>query len=322
MRKLLVAACILSFLAVALTAVNLLAPHRLAQAADRLPLISAVRIADRYDANRMAKVDEGGSLQVADQRLQFEQNDKAAAGSLKVSQQGPVAVGNFPPVQSVAGTVNVGNLLATQPVSGSVNVGNLPATQDVRVTNSSLPVSGTVNVGNLPATQQVQGTVNVANFPALQPVSGVVSLDNLPLDPDGRLLVSAPAARSPQLFALLEGVSVPGYRAGEGEPVVWVNSGYVDVRGFKQSRWYARHNLPSWAHTDLLITLGDSLDGVFDDSGRYCSDYPTTNGSSCDGPFRYLRGAVRYDLDGTGRPAGAPPLPSSAVVSLFLYAVP
>ncbi|MDP3064502.1 MAG: hypothetical protein Q8O40_15030, partial [Chloroflexota bacterium] len=140
----------------------------------RLPLISAVRIADRYDANRMAKVDEGGSLQVADQRLQFERNDKAAAGSLKVSQQGPVAVGNFPPVQSVAGTVNVSNL---------------PTTQDVRVTNSSLPVSGSVNVSNLPSTQQVQGTVNLGNLPAVQdarivnasvPVSGTVNVANLP----------------------------------------------------------------------------------------------------------------------------------------------
>ncbi|MDP3064443.1 MAG: hypothetical protein Q8O40_14730 [Chloroflexota bacterium] len=211
MRKLLVVACILSFLAVALTAVNLLAPNRLAQAAERLPLVSWVRLVDAKDASRVASVDAGGSLQVADQRLQFEQNDKAA-GALKVSQQGPVAVGNFPPVQSVAGTVNVGNLPATQdvrvtnpsvPVSGTVNVGNLPpvqsvagtvnvgnlpATQDVRVTNLSLPVSGSVNVGNLPSTQQVAGTVSVGNLPAVQAVSGNVNVGNLPAVQDARIV--------------------------------------------------------------------------------------------------------------------------------------
>ena len=189
--------------------------------------------------------------------------------------------------------MNVSNLPAVQHVTGEVTVGNLPSTQDVRVTNPSVPVSGTVNVGNLPSTQQVQGTVNV---------------ENLPLGPTGRVLVSPLAEPEPQLFTLLDRVTVNR----NSDPVV---SSYVDVRRFGYFRWYVRIEGRAVGPNGFEVLATHSLDGAVADGPLFSSD--RSESASFSGGYIKVGVSARY--------VQVTPLvgdPASVVVSVYLYGVP
>lgn len=84
-----------------------------------------------------------------------------------------VSVNNFPTTQDISGTVAVSNLPATQTIAGHVTVDNIPSVQQVV---GGVVVSGNVGVNNFPANQ----TVTVSNLPLTQTISGHVMVDSLP----------------------------------------------------------------------------------------------------------------------------------------------
>ena len=117
-------------------------------------------------------------------------------GAVTATNPLPVAVGNFPATQTVAGSLSIGNFPASQAITAAALP--LPAGASTEVTlaamsgklgalgqkamvgsapvviagdQSSIPVA----VGNFPAVQPVSGSVGVSNFPAVQPISGTIS---------------------------------------------------------------------------------------------------------------------------------------------------
>jgi hypothetical protein len=97
----------------------------------------------------------------------------------------PVAVQNFPAVQTIAGNVNVDNLPAVQQVAGSVDVANLPVAEDGSIRVSPPPgrqpvffelLPAPIDLGNLlslPTTVDTTGYSTVGIYAA---ASGTVHI--------------------------------------------------------------------------------------------------------------------------------------------------
>lgn len=91
---------------------------------------------------------------------------------------GPVAISNFPVIQTITGSVGLsGPITGTVGLSGPVAVSNFPATQSVTQGTSPWVISGSNWIPTITGSVGLSGPVTISNFPSVQTVTGSVGIE-------------------------------------------------------------------------------------------------------------------------------------------------